>query len=290
MHSICFAFLFLLQQAPLELDTVLQRATAYVTQYEEELGNLIGTEEYTQNASWFGVSGGRYGMITRKEQRRTSADFLIIQVGKTWSALRKVNAVDGLKVKEPEPSFDVAFDDSPASNTKRFRAMKADSTKYNIGNIVREMNLPTFALEVLRQDQVERFTFEKAGVGKVGGVATWEVRFVEKLSPTLIHGSVTDLEKELFSHGTFWIEPESGRVMKTEFMVENTFESPSVKARNVVTYAPGKRVNILVPDLMQEHYEGAGVTIDCRADYANFRQFEVEVKFDLGPVKPGPQH
>src|SRR5262245_21209906 len=34
------------------LETVLQRATKYVTKYEEDLGNLIGSEEYIQNASW----------------------------------------------------------------------------------------------------------------------------------------------------------------------------------------------------------------------------------------------
>ena len=93
MNSILFALLLAIQQPPTELDLVLQRATDYVTKYEEELGNLIGTEDYVQKVAWLG-SGTRYGMIQKREERRTSADFLIIQVGRIWSALRKVNQVD----------------------------------------------------------------------------------------------------------------------------------------------------------------------------------------------------
>ena len=47
-----------------------------------------------------------------------------------------------------------------------------------------------------------------------------------------------------------------------------------------------KRLDMLVPSLMVERYEDQYNTIDTRADYMNFRQFEVEVKFDLGPTKP----
>ena len=39
---------------------------------------------------------------------------------------------------------------------------------------------------------------------------------------------------------------------------------------------------------LTEHYDNEVSTIDCRADYSSFREFEVEVKFDLGPVRPGP--
>ena len=133
-----------------DLDTVLQNATAYVDKYEEELGNLIGTEDYSQMVAWKSTTG-RPGMIAKREQRRMSSDFLMIQLGKEWQALRKTNRVDGDKIKEKQQDFETAFDDSPQANTKRFNEMKADSTKYNIGGIRREVNLPTFALEVLRK-------------------------------------------------------------------------------------------------------------------------------------------
>ena len=80
-----------------ELISALQRATEYVTQYEAELGNLIGNEEYVQNAAWLAPTGRGNPMVAKRLQRRVSSDFLIIQVGPEWAALRKANRVDGSK-------------------------------------------------------------------------------------------------------------------------------------------------------------------------------------------------
>jgi hypothetical protein len=83
-----------------ELISVVQRATEYVTQYEAELGNLIGSEEYIQNAVWLAPTTRGTTTVAKRMQRRVSSDFLMIQVGPEWAALRKVNRVDGSKVKE----------------------------------------------------------------------------------------------------------------------------------------------------------------------------------------------
>jgi hypothetical protein len=264
------------QDPAADLHTVIQRATAYVAHYEAELGNLIGNEEYLQTSVW--VDDGRPPRVAKRMQRRTSSDFLIIQVGSEWAALRKINRVDGSKVKETEPAFEEAFDDSAEANAKRLEAMKHDSTQYNIGDVRREINLPTFALKVLRSSEVSRFMFDRAGSGKIGGVQAWAVRFREQTGTSLV---VSANGQILYSKGTLWIEPETGRVLQTEFEVENPYGQSRVKARIVVTYAPGKRVQILVPSLMTEHYESQYNTIDCRADYSNFRPFEVDVKFEI---------
>src|SRR6185436_2059929 len=170
--------LFLQQPIP-SVDTVIQRATAYVTKYEAELGNLIGTEDYLQ--TW---TSNR----ARKTQRRTSSDVLLIEVGQEWSALRKVNRVDGNKVKAPENPFEESFGDSPADNSKRLVKMKEDSTRYNLGDVLRDINSPTFALKLLRESEVWRFSFEKAGTEKVEGIQTWVIHFTERGTNSLVHG------------------------------------------------------------------------------------------------------
>src|SRR5262249_30290071 len=147
------------QQGPIEIRTVLGRATEYVSQYEAELGNLIGSEEYVQSSVW--LDNSTPPRVARRMQRRTSADFLIIQVGDEWAALRKVNRLDGNKVKESTPSFDSVFDNSPEANSTLLKNMKLESTEYNLGDIQREINLPTFALHVLRKSEVQRFVFER---------------------------------------------------------------------------------------------------------------------------------
>jgi hypothetical protein len=259
---------------------VLPRATAYVAQYEAELGNLIGSEEYVQNAVWLAPTERGSPMVAKRLQRRVLSDFLIIQVGPEWAALRKANRVDGSKVKETEQAFENAFDSSPEANQNRLLAMKAESIRYNIGDIIREINLPTVALKVLRESEVSRFTFERAGSSKIEGVQTWVVHFREQEGPTLVIGEKGEF---LYSNGTLWIEPDTGRVLRTEFNVENPYAPSRVKARIVVTYSEGKNIKLLLPSLMDEHYESAFNTVDCKAYYSNFRPFEVDVKFELRP-------
>ena len=267
-------------QSSSQLANVLQRATEYVTQYEAELGNLIGSEEYVQNAAWLANTGFGYPRIGKRSQRRLSSDFLIIQVGPEWAALRKVNRIDGVKVNETEPALEDAFDNSPEANSTRLLVMKAESTGYNLGDIIREINLPTFALKVLHKSDVSRFAFERAGSSKIEGIQTWAIRFREQTGPTLVVGGK---DQPLYSTGTLWIDPDTGRVLRTEFLVENAYAPSRVKGAIIVRYAEGKNVKMLVPSLMDEHYETEFNTVDCRAFYTNFRPFEVDVKFEIRP-------
>jgi hypothetical protein len=275
MSAILLA-LILVQQNATDLDAVLKRATEYVSQYEAELGNLIGTEEYLQTAIW--LDNSIPPRVDRKMQRRTSSDFLIIQVGPEWTALRKVTRVDGSRVKEKIPSFEDTFDDSPQMNSKRLLDLTKESTEYNFGDVRRDINLPTFALKILRNKEVGRFSFERDGSAKIGGAQTWRVRFRETRGPSLVSGIKGEI---LLSSGTLWIEPETGRILQTELEVQNPYTQFSLKGRISVTYAPGKRVPILVPAIMIERYESKYHTVECRADYSNFRPFEVDVKFEI---------
>lgn len=277
MISLVLAIL-LFQQTDPDLTTVISRAAEYVSQYESELGNLIGTEEYSQTAVW--LDNGTPPRVARRMQRRSSSDFLIIQVGPEWYALRKTNRVDGIKVKEVVPNFEEAFDNSPEANSRLLRNMKSDSTEHNLGDVQRDINLPTFALKVLRQGEASQFTFERAGTARISGVAVWRIRFRETAGPGLV---VSRNGQPLYSNGTLWIEPETGRVLQTEFEVENTFGTIGVKGRISVTYSPAKNLPVFVPTVMVEHYESKYHTVDCRADYTNFRTFEVDVKFEIRP-------
>jgi hypothetical protein len=268
------------QQSPIEIGTVLSRATDYVTQYEAELGNLIGSEEYVQSSVW--LDNSTPPRVAKRVQRRTSGDFLIIQVGDEWAALRKINRVDGIRVKETAPNFDSAFDNSPESNSALLKNMKLESTEYNLGDIQREINLPTFALHVLRKSEVNRFAFERVGTAKIDGVQTWRIRFRETSGHSLVVGGKGET---LYSNGMLWIEPETGRVLQTEFNVENPYASSKIRGQTDVTYGQGKNVQIWVPTYMIEHYESAHNNVDCRADYSNFRPFLVDVKFEIEAPK-----
>jgi hypothetical protein len=272
----------LLQQPVADLDTVIRRATDYVSRYEAELGNLIGTEYYVQNATL--LDSSTPPRVAQRMQRRTSSDFLIIQVGTEWAAIRKVNRVDGGKVKEKPIPFEDAFDDSPAANSKRLQDMNIESTEYNLGSVRRDINLPTFALKVLRRQEVPRFSFERAGTAKINGLQTWKIRFHETSGQSLV---VAANGAMLYSRGMLWIEPDTGRVIQTEFELDNPYSVPPVRGHIVVTYNAGKKTQLLVPEVMTERYESMYTIVECRADYSNFRPFEVDVKFEIAPPQEG---
>ncbi|MBI4471871.1 MAG: hypothetical protein HY646_04325 [Acidobacteria bacterium] len=270
------------QDSPI-LEEVISRAVEYAKAYEAQLGSLIGEEEYVQNAAWRSPAGRN--LIARRQQRRLSSDFLILQVGPEWIGVRNVNRADGTSVKKKVEDFQQVFDDSSAASIlKTLNSITTESARFNIGDVQRNINLPTFALLVLRSRHVSNFFFKKEGEPRVNGTRTWELSFRELNSPTLVHGINGEDE---FSYGSLWIEPDTGRIQKTEMNIGGSGTDLPFHARMVVTYGANSKLGMLVPSLMTEHYSSEHHTIDCRADYFNFHRFEVDVKFDIGGKPPG---
>ena len=131
-------------QAP-DLDSVLGRTQAYVAAYEQELGLIVGREEYVQNATWLGQTRPR-GVIAR-EQRRLSSDFLLLSAGARWYGVRNVLRVNGVPVDEPE-----TFPESVEALIATSR-----DTRYDIGEFQRTFNVPTFPLTFFRPGNLFRF-------------------------------------------------------------------------------------------------------------------------------------
>jgi len=258
------------QKQTVDVAAILSRAADYVAVYEErQLGNVLASETYVQN----------YGP---RMQRRMESDFLIVLVGKDRMGIRKVNQVDGKPVTSAEPTLEALMDDSPQGVQRRIAALREESSRYNLGPILRQINLPTFALKVVRRQEATRFAFDPHGTDKINGIQGVQLRFQEQRSPTLVHG---EHGESLLSSGAVWIEPETGRVLKTELTVENPYAD--VKGRITVTYAPNKALGILVPEEMKEHYEAGRELVDCTAKYSRFRSFNVDVKINYdSAVKP----
>jgi hypothetical protein len=85
------------------------------------------------------------------------------------------------------------------------------------------------------------------------------------------------LSGPLFSQGTLWIEPNTGRILKTEFLIENKDPKEKGSGRSVVAYEENKQLGILVPAQMVERYESSLSYVDCQAFYSNFRSYNVTV-------------
>jgi hypothetical protein len=120
----------------------------------------------------------------------------------------------------------------------------------------------------------------------VGNTHTWTVNFREIRGPTLVKDGNG---RDQFSHGTLWIEPLSGRVIKTEVSVPS-LGFPVFRARTIVTYAENTALRMLVPATMDEHYDSdTGHRLDCHAEYFDFHRFEVETHFNFDTPPPKSQ-
>jgi len=152
----------------------------------------------------------RVDRVDGEEQQRTQADFLILVLGKDRIGLRIVNRLNGVTVKPPVNGFDSMMDGSPEKIRQSISAIQNESSRYNIGAVLRKINVPTFALKVAREAEIDRFSIKKNGSDKISGIETWELKFQEKRSPTLVHGG---LGESLLSSGSLWIEPGTGRIL-----------------------------------------------------------------------------
>lgn len=266
-----------------ELSAVLDRAAEYVARYEDrELGNLLVAETYLQTAVTYNYQGRG---APRTDRRRTQSDFLMLAIDQDRVGLRMVNTVDGEAVDKKQKNFETVLGDSSLGVKERIAAVNLESSRYNIGAVKREINVPTFALKVVRRKEAVRFSFTKRGEKKVNGVDTWEIKFQEQRAPTLSHGLRGE---SLLSFGSMWIEPGSGRIVKTEWHVENPYSESKVEATITVTYKENKTLGILVPSDMQELYTSQLTTVTCVANYSNYRSFNVDVKSVIDSKPPAP--
>jgi len=269
-------------QKPGELAAVLSRAAEYVARYEDQFGSLRMDENYVQNAAVFGR--GSRNISRREPVRRIESEFWIFQFENERSekeqvGIRRVNKVDNYPVKRAETSMEalLSMGTTPAGMRKLIAFLRQESAQYDIGGVERTVNAPTFALRVARGAEAPRFTFDKRGTDKIDGVDAWKVEFHEKQGPTLVHAGGAKNE-ELNSSGNLWIDPVSGRILKTEFVVKNPYSKPWVVGHVIVTYVENKAVGIYVPKRMNESYETEEGFVECQADYTNVRPFIVESK------------
>jgi hypothetical protein len=271
-------------QEPPTLATVLDRTGAYVAEFHRQLSGLAGEETYVQDWKTIWTSHGRHG-ATEHGHRVTKGDLLLVKPpgADAWVGYRDVYEVDGTRIHDRDDSLEAAFHDGSLSTDARIKTIIDESAKYNIGDIQRNVNWPVFPLLFLERPNHFRFRFKLATDRRPGAATAeaapsgafrvstevWVIEYQEKVSGTMIK---TDNHKDLPSHGRFWIEPASGRVLMSELVVKNR----ALMATLDVSYQSEPLLGMLVPVELHVLYEGRrnNSRIEAVATYGRFRPLQ----------------
>jgi hypothetical protein len=275
------------------LATVLERAGVYVADFHRQLSSIVAEERYVQD--WKRLLDRRRGNNSL-DHRELLSDLLLVKPDgfRAWMEFRDVFEVDGSPVRERDQRLVKMFLEPSSSTSEQIRKILAESARFNIGDIQRNVNTPIFPLLFLERANHYRFKFKQtsdrkptttgAGTATTDGafrVSTevWVIAYEEKESHTMIR---TDGEKDLPSKGRFWVDPATGRVLMSELTVDNH----NIRATIDVSYQSEPLLGLLVPIEMRERYESKrrGSVVEGRATYGRFRQFQVKVDEKLAPI------
>jgi len=272
---------FELQPSP-TLETVLDRAGAYVLRYGESLSTVLASESYIQRLVW------RRTRAPLSERRlRSEIAFVRLVDSTEWLAFRNVLKVNDAEVVESAGRLERLFQGPPQSLLEQARSIAEESARYNLGPITRQINVPTMALHFVHPRHRPDCRFEKEAEDVLDGERVWMVRFKERDRGGLIsRGDGRNLPAE----GRLWIVPADGRVVRSELVVKD-FVRGRGDSRAVieVRWRRDAALDLWVPAEMRENYTGPWTAmsapkpmerydIDGVATYSDYRRFSVDIR------------
>jgi hypothetical protein len=256
-----------------DLRPVIARVGRYVDTYLSELGSVVCEESYLQIL--------RRGTAV-VDSRRTRSDLLLLRGRDEWIAFRDVFEVNGRPVRDREERLKKLFLENPGEALSEGRRISEESARYNLGAVFRTINTPVLALSFFQSAFLPTFRFERHGTDTIDGVVLWRIDYQEVGSPTQVAQAVTGEDRP--SSGSIWVEPASGRIVRT--VLKNGDAGMLVEVS--VRYRPDDAVGLWMPAQMEERYYAPAMrreSIATEASYSAFRRFQVDTAESLGPPK-----
>lgn len=254
------------------LQTIIDRAQDYVADYQQKLAMVVAQERYEQEVRYPAPPLSRGRDLTTGTV--LLSDLLLVRgPDGAWLPFRDVFERDGVPVRDRQDRLSALFIENAGTAFDQARRISEESARYNIGNINRNINVPTMALQFLTRAHRSRFEFEfEGGVGS--GIRV--VRYTERGRPTYIR---TTNDRDLPASGRYWIREATGRVERSELHASDA----GLEARITVTYRPDDIAELWVPDRMDEHYAQKSDQSEIRgtAVYSRYRRFQITTSDEL---------
>ena len=200
-----------------------------------------------------------------------------------WLGFREVLTVDGKAAGDSASRLGQLFARPSPKALVQARRLALESSRYNIGPIVRTINDPAFALELLDPRNRERMRFSKVGEAKIGSTAVWIIRFEEISRPTI---TKTRDGLDQPAEGRVWVEPLAGQLLRSEIIMKAGLAAGNFISRIGVIFEHNPNVGFSVPLKMTEQYQNGRnlvVVASGEAIYTNYRRFTVDTREDVIP-------
>lgn len=188
--------------------------------------------------------------------------------GEGWMPFRDAFEVKGARVRDRDDRLLKLFQVNDKERFEKAAKFSEDTSKHNLGNVARTINIPTLAMMFLHPRVNERFEFTDEGEETIAGRVLRRAAYREAARPTLIK---TTRGRDLALTGHIWIDPFTGTVVKTDLNAAD----PAVRCAITVTYRKEESLDFWVPSQMDEYYKAAmGLDeIVATATYSNVRRF-----------------
>jgi hypothetical protein len=238
-----------------DLRQVVTRLGEYITGYEARLATVVAEEIYRQRLSGPG----------QQDSRVLRSDYALTRPAdrSAWVGVRDTFEVDGEAVRDRDARLEQLIASGSIGQASR---IAGENARYNLAADVlrRNVNVPTFALEVLHPRNRERFSFRRRGEDSAAGRRGWLIEFRERDRPTLVRRPDG---RDNPTRGSVLVDPATGEVLRT------TLSWEKVRGQVTVDYGRVGGIDVPVPLRMTEQFAQAGSTLSGEATYANYRQF-----------------
>ena len=253
---------------------LLATVRAWVDQYEAKLPSIVAEERYEQKVIRSRRGGrdrftGGFQSRDTVQTRVLESEFLLVKPvdGFDWIPFRDVFKVDGQVIRDRADRLAKLLLDPTATAYDAAERIANESTRYNIGGLVRTVNVPTLALAFLTTRNAACCKFKIHGPDTIEGERFTRI----SLDETAVPGVVASQDgHRVKSKGDVWVRPD-GALRRSRLVMT----VGATRAEIQVDWRPYPGIDLVVPVEMQEYYAYGTREIEGLAVYSNIRKFGV---------------
>jgi hypothetical protein len=244
---------------------IVARLDGYLLGYEERLANVVAEETYRQ---WV-EQGSKSRRNTTSRTLRSDFALTLTPDSKRWVGYRDTFEVDGEPVRDRDERLQRLLSEGAVGQATRIAEQNA---RFNLGQylVTRNLNVPTFALEIMSPRMRDRVKVRRTGFDVLEGRSGWLIEFREQNRLTFVR---TPEGRDQPSRVVALVDMLTGELLRTVMTWER------LKGSMTVFYGHAPGVPVPVPVRMDERYVArTGELVAGEATYSNFRQFQTSVR------------